>query len=579
MVGATEDPRPHRAGAAPRGRDPRGPGPGLVAAGLTLGGSGGRTAPPGRVRRILIGVVALIVAATFLISRVGPSVGRPTTPLAAAGSGKGSVTILGGEPASIDPARHGDAGSAAVIAQLFETLTAFDSSLTLRPALAESWSVENGGRRVVFTLRDGLRFSDGSPLRADDVVRSWRRLLTPGDRSPLASLLTDVTGVKAILDGTANDPETIGVRAEGDRRVVVSLDRPSADLPAIVSSPPLAVVPASMADRGVPLEANGFVASGGYRVADVKDDRIVLGANEHYWAGRPAIGTITLITSLGGASPVEAFTSGTVDVAPISDSDARWIAWDRTLGPSLRSVPTLSLDYYAFDTRKRPFDDTRVRRAFAMAVDWRRIASLDEPGSSTPASGMVPVGIPGRPDGDSLPTYDPAGAKRVLSEAGVDPATLAPVEFITSGGVRDRAVVADLERNLGVRIDYATMDFADYGDRLRDDPPAIWSVSWVADYPAPNDFLGVLLGTGSTANKGRWSSTAFDAAIAEAGGSADPAAASAAYARALGIVRDEAPAVPVTYGTAWALTRDGLLGASANGMGIMRYAGLAWNGG
>jgi ABC-type transport system substrate-binding protein len=86
----------------------------------------------------------------------------------------------------------------------------------------------------------------------------------------------------------------------------------------------------------------------------------------------------------------------------------------------------------------------------------------------------------------------------------------------------------------------------------------------------------VLLGTGSTSNPGRWSSAAFDDAIAEAGGSTDPAA---AYAKALGVVRDEVPAIPVGYGASWALTRDGLLGASPNGMSILRFAGLAWAGG
>ena len=117
-----------------------------------------------------------------------------------------------------------------------------------------------------------------------------------------------------------------------------------------------------------------------------------------------------------------------------------------------------------------------------------------------------------------------------------------------------------LEDNLGVTIDYATMDFQTYQARLATDPPRIWSISWVADYPGPNDFLGVLLGTGSTANQGGWSNPDFDAAITDATSAADPATATAAYARAMGIVRDQAPAIPVSYGTSFSLVRDGLLG-------------------
>ena len=135
-----------------------------------------------------------------------------------------------------------------------------------------------------------------------------------------------------------------------------------------------------------------------------------------------------------------------------------------------------------------------------------------------------------------------------------------------------------LEQNLGVTIDYATMDFATYQARLATDPPRMWSISWVADYPGPNDFLGVLLGTGSTANQGGWSSPEFDAAIADATLRGRPgAAATAAYARAMAIVRDQAPAIPVTLrDVLFSLVRDGLLGASQNGLGILRLAGLAW---
>ena len=112
--------------------------------------------------------------------------------------------------------------------------------------------------------------------------------------------------------------------------------------------------------------------------------------------------------------------------------------------------------------------------------------------------------------------------------------------------------------------------------RLAADPPQIWSMGWVADYPGPNDFLGILLGTGSSNNYGGWSSPEFDAAIADALETSDPAAVRAAFDRAETIVRDEAPVIPLSYSTDWTLARDGLLGAQENGLGIIRMAGLAW---
>jgi oligopeptide transport system substrate-binding protein len=531
--------------------------------------------PSPRHRLLLAGIAALVAVAMLVQLWPTGAVAPGHTAVAAAPD---EVTILAGAPASIDPARHGDLGSASYVSQLYETLTAVDPALEVRPALAESWTVEDGGRRVVFTLRDGLTFSDGTSLTAPDVVRSWRRLFTPGNPSPLASLIADVEGARALLGGQSTDPGTLGVSADGDRRVVVDLERGGGDLPAIVSGAPFAVVPRSAGDGEIVPTPGSFVGSGGYVVKDVTDDTIVLEANPRYWAGEPAIKTVNMLQDLGGRSPVDAFVAGDVDVTPISFTDAGWIGYDRQLGPSLRSDPSLSVNYYGFDTTRAPFDNVLVRQAFAHAVDWRRLARLDELGSSVPATSLVPAGVPGGPEGDYLPAYEPAKARDLLAQAGyATGAALGPVSFIASGGAYDGALIAMLEENLGVTIDYATMDFGTYQDRLATDPPDLWSLSWVADYPGPNDFLGVLLGTGSTSNQGGWSNAGFDAAIADAGAAASPDDATAAYAKALGIVRDEVPVVPVSYGTSWSLVRDGLLGASQNGLGILRLAGLAWS--
>jgi oligopeptide transport system substrate-binding protein len=120
------------------------------------------------------------------------------------------------------------------------------------------------------------------------------------------------------------------------------------------------------------------------------------------------------------------------------------------------------------------------------------------------------------------------------------------------------------------------MDFGPYFGLLASDPPAMWSLGWSADYPGPNDFLGLLLGTGESNNYGHWSSSDFDAAIADAGAATTPAAAAAAFAKAETVVQDQAPVIPIGYGSGWALSRSGLLGAADSGLGFIRLAGLAW---
>ena len=490
----------------------------------------------------------------------------------------GSARILMGEPATLDPAASGDAGSAAIIAQLFETLTAFDTGLTLRPALAASWAFADDGRRVVFQLRPDLAFSDGSPLRASDVVRSWLRIIDPASPSPLASLMLDVDGAAARLSGTAGE-ESVGLRADdAARTVTVDLVRPAADFVAVVASPTFAVVPPSIDDDPNVLRPGpDFVASGGYAVRDMAPTTLSLEANPHYWAASAtALGAITVVTDAGGRSGVQVFESGEVDYAPIGSYDASWIAYDDVLGPQLREVAAFSTDYYGFDTTRPPFDDVRVRRAFAAAIDWRRIALLATGDPTEVATSMVPPGIPGRSDRDVVPAHDPDAARVLLAEAGFPDGTDFPaVTLMTGGSGYDEAIVTELERELGIAITHEVM--ADgYFDRLETDPPHMWALSWIADFPGRNDFLGVLLATGSSNNYGGWSSPDFDAAIAAAGATTDADAASVAFDRAEEIVLRDAPVVPVSYTGGWAIARDGLLGAGENGLGSLRFAGLAW---
>jgi len=490
-----------------------------------------------------------------------------------------SVRILTGAPTSIDPAVMGDAGSAAISAQFFESLTAFDADLRLRPALAESWRFDEGGRRVTFHLRPGLTFSDGSPLRPSDVVRSWLRLIDPGGPSPLAALALDIVGAEDYLLGRNNDPGSVGLHAEDAADdLLVDLVRPASDFPNIVAGPTFAVVPPGVdGDPSALLPGERFVASGGYVLSDSTASALILTANAHYWAGTPAVLTIELIGDLGGRSEVDAFETDELDYAPINSFDAGWIAYDETLGPQLREVGSLSVEYYGFDTTRPPFDDVRVRQALGKAVDWRRMAALaGSDGSVEVANSMVPPGIPGRSEQDFLPPYDPDEARRLLAEAGYPGGAGFPTTTLMTFGVGfDEAILREAERELGITLESETMGDG-YFDRLATEPPQMWTLGWVADYPGRNDFLGVLLATGAASNYGRWSSAEFDAAIAEAGSAGDPRVAAGAYDRAETIVRDEVPVVPLTYPTGWALSRAGLLGATQNGLGIVRMAGLAW---
>ena len=519
-----------------------------------------------------------VVAATSAVLLILAGLVAGSAPDVGAQTEREDVRVFFGGGTTFDPAYQSDIASAAYSAQLFESLTAFDASLSLRPALAGSWDVSDDGTQITFHLRDGLTFSDGSPLEGEDVVRSWLRIIDPRRPSQLSSLVLDVRGALDYLTGAITDPADVGLRADG-QDVIVDLERPGADFPAIVSSPTFAVVPRSIwEDRGnVDTDlVNGTLASSGpYVASDVLPTGLLLQANDRYWAGPPAIPTVHMLEEIGGRSPVAAFEAGDVDYTGISSFDASWIRYDATLGPSLRVVPSLSLSFVGFTATTPPFDDVRVRQAFGAAVDWTRLVELGSAGDEVPADSMVPPGIQGRGDGNWIPTYDPDRARELLAEAGYPGgAGFSEITFAAGGLRYSEGIAAELLRELGVTIRIEELD--GHFDRLHTDPPPMWTLGWVADYPGPNDFLGILLQTGRSNNYGRWSSPAFDAAIDDALATRDADEALGAYERALAVVRDEVPAIPIAYGDGWALSRDGLLGAGQNGLGILRLAGLAW---
>lgn len=539
-----------------------------------------------RPRRGLAGVALLLVVALVVtaVTWYGSAPASPqaaplaTTATLAARAERGDVEarIVGSAPATWDPAAQSDYGSATTIAQVFEGLTAVDAGGVVQPALAASWTVEAGGGRIVFTLRPGIAYADGTPITAADVVTSWLRLLDPGRPSPLASLLSDVVGARERLAGRGGE-DAVGIRADGDR-VIVDFRRPAAYFPSVAASSSLAILPASAIEGFTgPLLPDGLVVSGAYLPTSQSATAIRLEANPRYWAGEPALKVVEIVTDLAGRSVVEAFEAGDIDYSPLGAFDAGWVRYDADLGPQLLERTEMAVDYYGFDTTKPPFDDARVRRAFAQAIDWHRLVELTTP-TAVIATSLLPPGVPGRSATDFTPAYDPAAARAALADAGYPGGTGFPdVALVTQGYAWDEPIAAELERVLGIELRLEAMPSDEYFARLEGpDRPAFWAMSWVADYPAAQDFLGLLLEAGSTNNYGRWSEPRYDAALDAAAATGDAAEQAARYDDAQAILRDEAPAIPVAYHAGWALARAGLLGTAVSGIGILRFAGLDW---
>jgi oligopeptide transport system substrate-binding protein len=519
-------------------------------------------------------VLILLMLATAIFAAVSVTPDRDEGALARPADS--DLILAGRSPISWDPARISDAASAQVLSQIYEGLTVLDVDARVRPALAESWTIEDDGRRIIFELRPGITFSDGTAITAEDFRRSWLRVLDPDDPSPLASMLDDVVGARAFAAG-ATDEDSLGIHAEG-QTLSVEFDRPAAYFPSIAAVPTLAVVPASLGRRaGGPTLPLDLVSSGAYIAVGQTPTDLRLAANADYWAGTVPIDRVTVVTDTGGRSSVDIFEDEAVDWTRISSSDASWIRYDRLLGPQLRKTDELVVDFLGFDTARAPFDDIRVRQAFGLAVDWRRLGRLGD-ADVGPVTSMIPPGIPGRSEGDFIPAHDPEAARELLDDAGYPEGSGFPKVVIATYGVGETAAIAEeLRRELSIDVTIERRPFGEHSRLLDIDTPSMWTLAWSADYPHPHDFLGLLLRGDSSSNVGAWQNSDFDGLIDAAAATDDQVEQERLYAAAQEIVRDEVPLVPLGYGGTWALSRDGLTGADPSGVGILRYAGLAWD--
>ena len=516
----------------------------------------------GRLPRLVAGFAAILLAVTTSL---------PAHPASAAGP---SLRYVGGEPATMDPAFIGSAGDVQFLLQVYAGLTRLDEDGKPYASLAESWTVSDDGRTYIFRLRSGLAFSDGSPLEADDVRRSWLRVLDPATHSTAPDVLTLIDGAAERLAG---GPEGgVGIDAPDARTLVVHLKHAAAYFTAIAATPTAFVVPRDATGSDDAWQSvNGFVGSGPYVASGTDGTDLILRANDRYVAGPPPIAEVRWITDLDGDS-VTAFADDQADLLGIGSFDAGWIAFDRDLGPALYQSAALGVQFFGFDTTRPPFNDARVRRAFSLALDRPRLVANSEGSSGTPASTVVPPALwPDAMEDDH--ETDLAEARSLLDEAGYADRTRLGTITVNGSGLGVSPAVAVWEEELGAQIDIEAMEFSDYLQALVDDPPQVFSINWIADYPSPYALYSLLLLPDASSNYGGWDDAEF-VQLLEAASSADGEADQAAAYRAVDArVDSEAPIIPWAYGAGWWLVRPGLRGLGNLTTGLLDLGRVSWD--
>lgn len=503
------------------------------------------------------------------------------------------VWTAGPEVETLDPAKMTALQDGRVAEALFEGLTVPRSpDLKPVPGVAERWDISPDGLTYTFHLRKNACWSDGRPVTAEDFVYAWRRVLTPAVAASYAYMIFDyVRGAKAYYDAAAKDParadwSKVGVRTDGPYTLIVELEHPTAYFLDLVAFDTYLPVRRDNVERWGPrwTYAPNLISNGAYRLAEWQyRSRMIWEKNPHYWnRDAVALGRIELRLFEDQNTALMAYETGAVDLTAIVPALAQEPLLEaRKAGRRTDVLHAVNFGtyFYRFNCSRAPFNDPRVRRALALAVDRRMIIDRGARGGQEPATTLVPPGVAAYPRPAGV-TEDVAEARRLLAEAG----------YPGGRGLREFAVVvnkglghvpiAELVQQqwrdrLGVSVRIEQVEWKFFLDKVQKIDYDVARGSWYGDYIDPNTFIDLFV-TGGGNNQTGWSSARYDALVRQAARETDPAARLQRLADAERILLDEMPVLPLYFYTTMMLVRPGLEGVDGNLRNRIDFGALRW---
>ena len=468
------------------------------------------------------------------------------------------VFINGAEPEMLDPALITGQPEGRIVNALFEGLLRFDRRGRSTPGVAASWEISPDRLTYTFHLRPDAHWSDGKPLVARDFMESWRRTLDPATASAYSYQLFPVKGAEEFANtpaGKAGDFSKVGVKAPDERTLVVTLRQATPyflDLCAFPTLYPVRIdLISKYGDEWVKpgkLVGNGAFLLSSWRI----NDSVRLEKNPLYWdAMNVRLNSVEVLPISKANVAYNFYAAGQADLimdkglAPPSLLDALKVR------PDFHAAPFLGSYFLRFNCAKGPFTDPRVRKAFSMALDRKRVTTKITRAGESDALSFVPPGIPGYKAPEGLPENH-AEARRLLAEAGYPGGKEFPLTtYLYSEGELNEGMAIELQSMwkevLGVTVQLARQEWKVYLNSLGSLDFGIARSSWVGDYPDPNTFLDLFV-SGSGNNRTGWSSPRYDRLIAEAAAERDQGKRFEIMRRAEEfLVREEAPIAPIFF--------------------------------
>ena len=498
------------------------------------------------------------LSAPFLAS-VAVAVGFPAAPRRArAASSGGTVRVAQTVPAaSIDPVKIADGGGITVLSQVAETLVLSGGDLTAQPVLAESWSPNQDGTVWTFKLRQGVKFHNGKPMTADDVVATFDRLADPENGSNALSVFTGM-----LSKG--------GTRKVDDHTVEFHLDSANGNFPYSVSTDNYNAV-ILPADYAGDFEQN-MVGTGPFKLEKYRPKS---GAsfvrNEDYWAGQVTPERIELGFYSDYQPQILALQGGQIDVIqqiPVLQG----IALLNDPNFDIIRTPSTAHQQVHMRTDQDPLKDKRVRRAVALCLDRPKIIQglmkgKAQIGNDSPFAAAYPSTDPTVPQREK----NIAEAKQLVEAAGMAKGfdvTLTTEKYLE---IPDYAVlIQNAVKEIGGRIQLNVLDQgAYYGDAVYGKSPWLDSTMGITDYGhrgVPNVFLSAPLASDGTWNSAHFRNAEYDKLVSTYVAALDLDSQRAAAGKIQRLLLDETPLIFSYFYDFLTATKKGMSGVQPTAM-------------
>lgn len=471
------------------------------------------------------------------------------------------IRLFSGVPSSLDPAFANEHDGALILRFLADPLVDYTDDGRAMPAAATGWSLDPDGRRIVFTLRKGVRFHHGRAVVAEDYVYSLRRLADPAVDSPLSYHLSMVEGFDDFRSGRRAGLS--GVRAIDGQTLEVRLRDPFHEAHHLFGHRATAAVPRELIES----DPEGFavrpVSTGPFRMArPAEEDLIQLepfpgyyGANGAFADGGHGRGDALAFHVYDDVSvAVRHWREGRLDITkvpPPSIPDAQ------RLGGDFHATPSALIQYLGFPVTTAPFDNPLVRRAVAMCIDRKVIIETAFHGTRQVANRILPpmVDLDGADDLIAVP-YDPAGARALLAAAGVRTDRVLCFRYNAGLGHDGwvQSLLAQINEGLGWAVEARPMEWQDYLLWLHR-PDSMFRMTWAMDYPSPDNFLAPLFHSGGVGqdNATGFQDAEFDRLLGQARGTADARERRHRYRQAEEAACAAVPLFPLWFGVQYHL--------------------------